>query len=194
MGVRTVTDAFVARIVGILNMPVDPALAIAAETFGKRWYQDAHEFANTIAQRAEISLVKAAGIVAAFSIRTHWSRNLKDTVLFLGQHTIGGLKIRVNKAQAILNLPDDASEDDVLDVLRGPKIRAFARNIIDPNGREATIDVWMARALDLPHKEFAKRDTYNAAQDAVRTVADSLGVPVPELQARIWILVRGKAE
>lgn len=188
------TQEFVNRLTGILNTNVDPELAMLAWDYGQKWYADAHDFAWKISNTYGITLEQAAGLMAATSIRTRWDANLRDALLAAAGLLTVGLRIRIDKAAAIMALPeDDAGQEAVLNILRGPKIKAFMQNILDPQGRVATIDVWMCRAFGVPHKD-AKGKTYDQMQEAVRIVADSLEVPVPTLQAIVWVLVRGKAD
>lgn len=188
------TDEFVARLVGILNSNVDPELARIAWDYGRKWYQDAHDYAWKLSNTYGITLEQAAGLIAATSIRTRWDANLRDAMLAGAGLLTTGLKLRYQKTRAIMALPEsDAGLDAVLAILKGPKVSAFARNIIDPNGDEATIDVWMCRAFDVPHSA-AKGALYDQMQDAVRIVARQCDVPVPTMQAIIWVIVRGKAD
>ena len=187
------TPEFVARLTGILNSNIDPDLARDAWEYGMTWYRDAHDYAWKISNTYGISLEQACGLLAATSIRTRWDNNLRDAMLAAAGMLTVGLKIRRDKCAAILDLPEKHTVDDVLNILRGPKISAFMQNILDPDSTVATIDVWMCRAFDVPHSA-AKGKTYDQMQDAVRIVADMTGVPVPTMQAIIWVIVRGKAD
>lgn len=186
-------EAFTVALAGYANSAIDPDLAKLAWDYGQTWYRDAHDFAWKLSNTYGISLMQAAGIMAATSIRTRWEANLADAMLAAGGLLRTGLKLRYQKSDAILALPESHTLGDVLQVLRGPKISAFAQNILDPESRVATIDVWMCRALGIPHAR-AKGQVYENAQTACQNVADGLGIPVPTLQAIVWVMVRGKAE
>jgi hypothetical protein len=189
------TDEFVARLVGILNANYDESLRTIAWEHGLTWYQDAHDYAVMLTEQFNLTLAQACGIMAATSIRTRWTANLRDAVLASGGLLNTGLKIRYQKCNEIRGMAEPTRDDvqAVLRILKGPKISAFALNILDPNGRVATIDVWMCRAFDVPHSA-AKGKTYDQMQAAVQIVADMLDLPVPTVQAIVWVLVRGSAD
>src|SRR5688500_13104172 len=133
------TQEFVNRLTGILNSNIDPELATAAWEYGKTWYRDANTFAQKLSEKYGITMEQACGVMAATSIRTRWEANLADATLACAGLLNKGLKIRYQKCEAIL-ASDDTGIEAVLQILRGPKIKAFCKNILDPDGRDATID------------------------------------------------------
>lgn len=168
---------------------------LASETCWS-WYPNTTQVARDCADAYGISVVQAAGIIAAFSIRTRWNKNLEDVVTFLDTGMCKGLKLRVKKARAILLLGVNATVDDVARILNGKKIVRFFNNILFGNNSiMATIDVWMCRVMHIAHKKLSKIvGLYEAAEQAVMIVASELMMPVPVAQAFIWVCVRGKAD
>lgn len=80
---------------------------------------------------------------------------------------------------------------EFLDVVKGPKIRAFYHNIMDPDcPKHVTIDGHMAcayRGVDLPMKEVLIRaGEYKRMADRVKRLARELGLIPNQLQATIW--------
>jgi hypothetical protein len=75
--------------------------------------------------------------------------------------------------------------------LRGPKVSAF-RDAIRGIGRRAVVDRWMVRALGLP--ESVTPRTYELAAGALERAAQLHSVDVHQLQATVWIAVRGAAD
>jgi hypothetical protein len=74
--------------------------------------------------------------------------------------------------------------------LNGMKTNAFARNISgDLNA--VTIDAWMLRPFGL--KE-ANKTNYRTLADAIRTVAREVNMTPADLQALIWVRLRGKSQ
>ncbi len=70
------------------------------------WYHIANRFAQTIANKHDLTLVQTAAILAALSPATHWTQNIIDTEALI----INGLEATVstyhrNKIKASLFLP-----------------------------------------------------------------------------------------
>lgn len=160
------------------------------------WYPNTTQTARDCAELYGISVVQASGIIAAFSIRTRWHKNLEDVATFMETGTCKGLKLRVKKAAAIMALGMFATWDDVRKVLNGKKIVRFAHNILHGNSSiMATIDVWMCRIMHIVHSKLSKIvGLYEDAELAVQIVAAELQMPVPVAQAFMWVCVRGRAD
>ena len=86
-------------------------------------------------------------------------------------------------------------------MLGGRKVRSFYRNIAFPtSSHDVTLDTWMLHAL-VPDEYYAHLATsysflsragvYDAVSDAIREIADDRGELAHEVQATIWIHVRG---
>jgi hypothetical protein len=102
---------------------------------GRRWYLDANDAANTMAQRYSVTLETAAGVIAALSPNSRWERNLTDADSMIRAYSIGGhnaadsIKVgayNANKVKALSIL----SGEDCLQILGGLKVRAFYDCII----------------------------------------------------------------
>ena len=180
------------------SLQVNPVFADTAIVQSFAWYDDAHAYALELSERYGLPLIVASGIVAAMSIRTRWNKNLADAELFLRGGKVKGLKIRVNKASALLDAEEHWNDDDVswaLKILGGRKIQSFAHNIMYHNASDkATIDVWMCRAFGVEQNALKSGGLYDDCEQAVQRVAKELEMPVPAVQALVWILIRGKAE
>lgn len=186
---RYTKESFEATIVGFLNGIHSQELESLARREAFNWYDHSNTFANNVAVSFGLTLHQAAGIIAAFSIRTRWDNNVADVTQFLETGAVKGLKLRANKSRDILESSGTAEE--VSRILNGPKTQRFARNIAG-DLHSVTIDVWMCRLLGLEHKH-AKGKVYDIAEDAVRSVAQTVGMEPAVFQAYLWILVRGEA-
>lgn len=162
---------------------------------GEVWYQDAHTFARGLAERFGITLEQAAGVTAALSPNTFWPTNMDNAVKMCQTRkapTFGG---NVAKARAIL---DGA---DPLDVLGGPKTRAFYANIVAPDDMDgpATID---RHACDLAcglrragtyRRELRAVNGYQQLAAAFVAVARRMGLAACVVQAIAWVVWRDLA-
>lgn len=172
---------------------------------GTDWYGAAQDAALELAARYGAPLASIAGAIAALSPRTRWDENLADAhelcrwyfatddaafePLWSVRKRLYAVSMRqVEKAVDCLGSPDPLGED----ILRGPKERAFCANILGQVDA-VTVDVWITRAatrgaLDTPGR------AYDDIARAMRTVAARVGAAPRDLQAAVWVQVRGKSD
>ena len=148
------------------------------------WYLEAEKVANKVAENLETNLEIGASVVSAFSPRERWTSNVTKAIHFSLGKPVTGLPNNLRMAQASLTLGYEA--------LRGPKTNAFARAIAgDENA--VVVDVWMMRAggfsVDSPNNT-----QYTEVVEAIKTVANEVGLTPRTTQALIWIMVRGSGE
>jgi len=90
------------------------------------------------------------------------------------------------KADEILT----SRHSDLIDPRQAPKTWAFWQNLWRPyNHYPVTLDSWMFQAHGLPANAGLR--TYNALADAYRTVARDLELVPNQLQAIVWLHVKG---
>lgn len=158
---------------------------------GRRWYPSAHSIAAQHAETYGLPVETTAGMIAALSPRAPWSRNLVLTERMLasqGTLTAGGITVFLNQARRI---HDGA---DPLDVLKGPKTRAFYRAIITAG--ESDDPVIDRHAWDMlvgkRHSDAPNLGQYREAADRMRRAADILCQPVSQVQAVTWVTWRDR--
>lgn len=148
----------------------------------KTWYACAKCHAHAIAFTMDIPLENAASIISAFSPRVKWNRNMTLAWQFATGQNVRCLTLSKRNAEKAKTMGFAA--------LNGMKTNAFARNISgDLNA--VTIDAWMLRPFGL--KE-ANKTNYRTLAEAVRVVAAEVGMTPADLQALIWVRLRGKSE
>lgn len=177
----------------------------AERRLGRQWYPLAQEAARAIDPD---DVERAAGVIAAFSPRERWHVNLAHAAAYIGwsDDDTQGLsdEPRVTFATQQRKAFKIAGGENPLDVLRGPKERAFYRAIM--GDRDAvTVDTWAYRLSDAlwaphptRHDQFAETPgitprRYEDIAAAYRLAAKHLGVSARDLQATTWITVRGHA-
>lgn len=158
---------------------------------GLRWYdqslRDVRELSRLLPKGSGVSA--AAGILAALSPQTQWVQNwlwatkvAKAAGEGRRRPVIGGFPKNRDKAWRI------AQGERAEDVLRGPKVTAFWKALAgDPHA--CVLDLWMFRAFGLP--ESPPRSVYERTAEALAVAAYDLGVQARQLQAVIWLKVRG---
>jgi hypothetical protein len=171
---------------------------------GAQWYVDANHAAAIMAQRYNVTLHTAAGVIAALSPNNKWERNLTDADSMIRAYSMGGYKsaesIKVgtynaNKTKALAIL----SGDDCLSVLGGLKVRAFYDCII--GGDSVCVDghayaIWTGGYIPTTKTPKITPKVYQSiASDyrkAAATVNSILGAnySAAQVQAITWIVWR----
>lgn len=159
---------------------------------GMRWYtqslRDVRELSRLLPRGVGTSA--AAGVLAALSPQTQWTQNwLYARIMAQAagegrkrQPKVGGFPANRSKAWRIANGERPA------DVLRGPKVTAFWRALKgDPDA--AVLDIWMFRAFGLP--DTPSETVYRKVAEALAVAAHDLNVSARQLQAIIWLHIRG---
>lgn len=180
--IETVTD----RIISVYRSASD-----GEAHYGRTWYSQANEYARRLADRYDVSVRSAAGIIAALSPQVSWDDNQReaDRLLLTGsaKHTTAN----VVKARHI------AYGADPLDVLGGNKVRAFFDNIARPTTSPAvTVDRHAYDAAvgtisaDKKRRELERVGVYAFISEAYQRAAYELGTLPLIVQATVWVTHR----
>lgn len=161
---------------------------------GAAWYGEARAFARKLAREYNVTERRAAGVIAALSPRMQWVANKNAARRFLQAAADGascpqlGLGLSRRRAWAIANGARP------LDVLGGPKTRAFYRNLTG-DLTAVTVDVWAVRAAldDVSATVNPTATTYGRYEAAYRHAAELLGREPAVVQAVTWCGIRGRA-
>jgi hypothetical protein len=162
----------------------------ATRAQGAAWYLVAYDEASRMAIANGLSLRCAIGIIAALSPRARWARNISAAhALAAGLPVTGMLRRSVTQARAIL------AGADPLDVLGGPKVRAFYVAILSRGTAGiAVVDAHAVRVATRGAYDAVAPCRYADVATAYAIVADTLQLPVHTVQATTWIAVRGSGE
>lgn len=158
-------------------------LAQAAEAGA--WYANANSFARELSVSSGLSVEVTASVIAAFSPRCPWSRNLFLASEFLAGNPVGALGASIRNAEYAVVAGFDA--------LKGRKTNAFARNIAGDLS-VVTIDTWMIKAAGLDSSKSLNKTTYTELSDSTKIAAEVYDLKPAVAQALIWIIVRGSAD
>lgn len=162
---------------------------------GATWYHDAQVFALEQAKAFDFDVELVATVIAHLSPRLHWSRNKKQaTAMLAGEPLVGTMGSGIKNCTRAFNA--SANGDSPLATLNGPKVKAFAANILGDQDK-VTVDVWCAKAAlgkDAPYELLlGRKGVYDALAHCYRIAAAKRGVSPSTCQAVTWILIRGKA-
>lgn len=162
---------------------------------GIGWYATATEIADDVAERFSMTRDTVAGVIAALSPQNKWPSNLVDAVNYCAAAYFGnarpiGRTFPINQERAW----KIANGADWREVLKGPKVRAFAANISGDLG-PVTVDLWATRAAtgDMSAGSPKSEAQRQAIVKAYETVAEEFGLLPAQFQAIIWCVVRGSA-
>jgi hypothetical protein len=163
---------------------------------GLAWYDRAGRAAADLTPDCP---ARAAGVIAALSPQNMWSANLDAAgrVIRAADSLLTRCPSVHTTAMCEQAWRIARGGEDPLDVLNGPKVRAFYRNITG-DLTAVTVDRWAARvALGTPRGEPAPllhRQRYDRIARAYRMAAEHANVPPCHVQAAVWVHIRGKAD
>lgn len=149
----------------------------------RAWYPAARLQAHGLSAATGWTLEQSAAVIAAYSPRVSWAHNVRlawNHALGRDVRCLGASKRRAANA-ARLGFDGLGS---------GAKVNAFARNIAGITD-DVTIDTWMLRPFGL---KAANKSNYRTLANAVRELAKQEGMVPSEMQALLWIVVRGRDE
>ena len=164
-------------------------------TKSQDWYFRVNEYCVTLSETYNVPLIKVAGILSALSPNTTFAHNIKSLEAFL--RTKGNCKVTTynsqkNKALTILNASYNITIDEVKKILGGLKTMAFFDNIVRPEtSQDVTIDLWMIRHFGIEGSLTPKR--YKDASNKIKKLANSLNLLPHQVQAKLWVDIRGNA-
>ena len=162
---------------------------------GAQWYPKASQTVRALAWAHERSVAQVAGAVSALSPSNRWENNLTDAAMLLqGQrHGFRTYSAQVLKAVECMAAP---SIDAALNILGGPKTRAFAKLLYDPSCDEVVVDghAWsIALGWRLPLSACkVSPAAYRRTARAYRTAAEHLGELPSVVQATTWVVWRDR--
>lgn len=164
---------------------------------GLDWYRLAYAEAQYIAAASGVRVDQAAAIIAALSPQVSWGYNLEWALrVAQGDYRPGGFSANLGKARAIRE-----SDSDPLDILSGPKVRAFYACILNAGH---TADVVIDRhAYDLaegtrgahvsltPRRILATQESYQRAAQRLADTGEAT-LTACQLQAITWLAWRAR--
>jgi len=163
---------------------------------GKVSYFDYHKIMHEIGKRYGVSHRHVAGVFCALSPNADWLSNLRSALTVVhgfvnswAEHEVTVSTYKHNRAKA-WELMAGAPFDEVY---KGLKVRAFYRNICDPNDREhVCVDGHMANVargypVGTRYAETGGIKGYRRIVAAVKEVAEQEGLIPSQLQGILWV-------
>lgn len=169
-------------------LEVFAAATVAEIEEGLSWYADAHAVATHLDPEDP---ARAAGVLAALSPRTNWGRNVNLAARAYADGAASRtMRMCVEAADRIL------AGADPLEVLAGPKVRAFYACIADPGCPEVVVDrhafdVAVGRVTnDTTRNALARVGVYERFAHHYTLAADRLDLLPSQVQSVTWLAWR----
>jgi hypothetical protein len=177
----------VSRILGYASSSFLNAENFAA---GLEWYDNGRKLAAEMAEEFDVTPEIAAYVIAATSPRTIWSFNVKHARAILAYDDAPSGAMGTNDTRGRM-----VRDFGVSAIGNGPKVNAFARNL-SGDDNAVTIDMWAVRAAcgDIPDNILTRRGVYETIAEAYRIAARKFGITPAQMQAVIWVAIRGRAD
>jgi len=159
---------------------------------GKIWYTRLNRFCRDLGYKYNEPTWKVTAIMSALSPRTSFKNNVYDTEQLLKYGENAKLKSPLFRNKA-LNIYNAKCYDEVKTMFKektGRKTLSFWENLMLV-GNRATIDVHMIRHLGIEGSLTDKK--YREAEKAIQDYAKKVNIKTYDLQAILWVTVRGES-
>lgn len=160
----------------------------AQARIGLGWYDEAARVASDIGPTPAVG----AGVLATMSVRCQWSVTVAWSAAIIRAALQGDECPEWHTTTMRAQAWRIANGEAPLDVLNGPKVRAFYANIMGDEDA-VTVDVWAIRAAlgDPSHDGTVTPKQYGILAEIYRRAARACRVAPRTLQAAVWVATRG---
>lgn len=157
---------------------------------GRVWYADAHALAVELSTGTALTLAQAAAVIAHLSPKVSWKKNVEAAraLVYDGVRLAGIMVGPFKRAVKAMTALDPFATFGK----KAKKTRAFASNIAG-NLEDVTVDVWIARAMGVTEAQLKRVGIYEGIAHCFRLAAKRYGMSPAQVQAIVWIVIRGSA-
>ena len=175
---------------------------------GKKWYNDAKQFCESIAKKYNLDSYTVATVISCLSPNNKWERNKIDAEATIGAFTSAKFTkaefmelVKVCTYNANKLKAWEALEQGLEIQKNSPKTHSFAMNIARNSSEHITIDKWHLRACQVSPIS-KKRDLqesctalqYRNIERITSEVAKIYNLKGYEFQAIVWLTIKAKWE
>ena len=159
---------------------------------GEYWYADARQTVAAMSEMGGLTNRQVAGIVAALSPQTRWSKNMEGALRLVaakkGKRALPkGVTLYETNAAKAWKIAKGAAPETTLG---GAKVIPFFHNLCGDEG-QVTVDTWIYKNAGMAGGlTEAKR---RVIIRAYKVAAKRAGFTPAQAQAIDWVVVRGKA-
>lgn len=169
---------------------------------GLRWYRDAHEIAQDLADRYDTEVVVTAAVLSILSPSNRWNTNLRDADAMLSAWRAGlppeSFTVSTygqNKRKAWAMLHGEMTPEEAFN-RRAQKTLNFWALIADPDGWPGVVVDGHAIGIALGERKPLDSvprlgiKAYEALSDAYVVAAQTVGIKPHQMQAITWVAWR----
>lgn len=157
---------------------------------GRRWYDEASNTVLEYANEYELDPERVAGVIATLSPFVTWQQNVESAERVFKAHKrrelmppmVAGFDRNRQKAWVVLVHGTEVT---------GPKVTAFKRAMLGDTD-SVTLDRWMFRIGF--NKEEGNQTERRMLERSLRSAASICGETPRDMQAILWVQIRGKAD
>lgn len=163
---------------------------------GKQAYARYHHVMCTLSRKYSVPLDRTVAVFVSLSPNSDYIGNLRSTVSVLAgvHHGVSVQQVQVSTYRHCLHRAWAYAHGQAsfLDRTKGPKVRAFYHNVLDPlDNRHVTIDghmtaIWRGRDLTMRQALVYSRKEYEEISSAVKRLAFENYLVPCEMQAILW--------
>lgn len=167
---------------------------VSADYERNDWYREAHNFGVEVStfmksfKNIDVSVNQVLGVVSALSPLKEWEKNKEIAVDFILTGDCGHMGANKRKARQILDY--GCSDDNILEILSGPKTSRFYMNMMYPDGTGVTVDrhaIAIAIGRTATDKEQSLTPkAYEFIEKCYIMTAETLGLDPLHLQSITW--------
>ena len=184
--INTTTEVVVKRILRTFNKADHTAMGA-----GIVWYLEAQELVEYLAANSSYSIPQVAAAMAHLSPKLRWKQNVDSIKMLvltgeLPAYIMAGPGRRARRALESAN-PEATFGKRALKTLN------FSRNVSGCE-QSVTVDVWAAKVAGISEKQLKLVGVYDAVAHAYRLAAKRVGLTPAQLQAVVWVVIRGSAD
>ena len=158
---------------------------------GMIWYGTAENIVYVLSEVSQYTVDQVAAAMAQLSPRLRWHQNVEaiEHLVITGKaprYVMSGPAKRAGRALTAAEPMDTFGK-------HAKKTKSFAANIMGYENA-VTVDVWIARLVNVDERQLKLAGVYEAIAHCFRLAAKRIGGITPaQLQAVVWIVVRGSA-
>lgn len=146
----------------------------------RHWYRLQQQQIESWCERHQIDPDYFTGVFAVLSPRVSVLQNWRMAVRYCQHDDMSGFMYATRQA---LNHFVATGQ------IRGPKTKQFYR-ALRGDGDALVLDVWMARAMNIPHVKVTQVRHFDRAFKTMRKLSESFNWTIAETQAAVWTGVR----
>lgn len=155
---------------------------------GMKWYTDAHDFAQMVAETYDLTVKQVSQLISLLSPQKKWEQNKADVLQFLNGDTdsIFSTKRTLSECEAVIDSGFEIPESRM-------KTFAFAKCIEEAYDNESDPVVIDRHAIKIAYGQMSAKPIiitdkrYRDAREAYKIVAEKNGLRAHEVQAITWV-------